>query len=78
MRMEWMKADFFYGFASQRRMNRDSFVLTFSVISTAFFPGCVMSTGGDISLINVSIRQCGNVSISEFVVKITSFLLEHG
>ena len=41
-------------------MNTDSFVLTFSLTSTAFFPGCVMSTVGDISLINVAICQFGN------------------
>jgi len=49
-RMEWMQTDFFYGFALQRLINTDSFVLTFSVISTALFPSCVMSTVGDISL----------------------------
>lgn len=29
-RMEWMDADFIYGFASQKWMNTDSFVLSFS------------------------------------------------
>jgi hypothetical protein len=38
-------------------MKTDSFVLTFSPISTALFPCFVMSTVGDISLINGAMCQ---------------------
>ena len=35
---------FFFGFALQRGMETDWFVLLFSLISTALFPGCVIPT----------------------------------
>ncbi len=58
---------FFYGFALQRRMKTDSFVLTFSPISTVLFPGFVIASPVRAKLScptqeesHQSIRQFGN------------------
>ncbi len=42
------------------------FVVTISLISTALFPCCVMSTVGDISLINGAMCQCVNSTIRQW------------
>ncbi|MBC8883324.1 hypothetical protein H9X57_07495 [Flavobacterium piscinae] len=54
---------FFYGFALRKRMETDSFGLSFSVISTAPFPDCVIPTQEESHPSMGAMDQFGNVSM---------------